>query len=392
MHFPTARNMRNYIVRIFICIVGIFLIATDTVFIYRSNMVLGPWDVLHQGLAKHTPISFGVANIVVGVFVLVVAVIFLFLGRATDTLIPAVALPLSLLLTFIAMRALGYSLDNLSLMALTLAIGFLVDDAIVFLENTVRRMERGEGALAASINGAREISFTILSMTISLAAVFIPLLFMGGILGRLFREFSITIGVSVLVSGFVSLTLTPMLCSRFLRPPHEQRHGRFYNAIEGAFDRSLRLYEVGLRWSLRHRLTLAAGSLAVLAATAWLFVAIPKGFIPEEDTGQMIAFTEAIQGVSFEALAQHQQQLGPAGPVEQLAQRHVKQQPQGYELPIDLPGARQLQHPRQHHALLRRLHPTRPEPSDRDPPPQKRNLWTNRNTVFPHNIKPKQVR
>src|SRR5207247_5888054 len=150
-------------------------------------------------------------------FVLVVAVIFLFLGRATDTLIPAVALPLSLLLTFIAMKLLGYSLDNLSLMALTLAIGFLVDDAIVFLENTVRRMERGERALEAAINGAREISFTILSMTISLAAVFLPLVFMSGLVGRIFSEFAIPIVVAVFASGLVSLTLTPLMCARLLQ-------------------------------------------------------------------------------------------------------------------------------------------------------------------------------
>jgi HAE1 family hydrophobic/amphiphilic exporter-1 len=240
---------------------------------------------------------------------LVVLVIFLFLRNLSATVIPSLALPMSIVGTFAVMYLLDYSLDNLSLLALTLSVGFVVDDAIVMLENIVRHMEMGESAWDAALNGSREIGFTILSMTISLAAVFIPLLFMGGILGRLFREFSITIGVSVLVSGFVSLTLTPMLCSRFLRPPHEQRHGRLFLAIESAFDRSLKLYEVGLRWSLRHRLTLALGSLAVLAATAWLFVAIPKGFIPDEDTGQMIIFTEAIQGVSFEALAVHQQQL-----------------------------------------------------------------------------------
>src|SRR5687767_13771209 len=150
-------------------------------------------------------------------FVLVVAVIFAFLGRVTDTLIPVVALPLSLLLTFIAMRFLGYSLDNLSLMALTLAIGFLVDDAIVFLENTVRRMEHGERSLEATVNSAKEISFTILSMTISLAAVFIPLVLMPGLVGRIFREFAVTIVVAIFASGLVSLTLTPLMCARLLR-------------------------------------------------------------------------------------------------------------------------------------------------------------------------------
>src|SRR6201747_2147943 len=240
---------------------------------------------------------------------LVIVVIFLFLRSASATFIPALAVPISLLGTCAVMYVLDYSINNMTLLALTLSVGFVVDDAIVMLENIVRHMEMGESAWDAALNGSREIGFTILSMTISLAAVFIPLLFMGGILGRLFREFSITIGVSVLVSGFVSLPLTPMLCSRFLRPPHEQRHGKLYNAVEGAFDRSLKLYETGLRWSLRHRLTLGLRSLAVLAATGWLFVQIPKGFIPEQDTAQMIIFTEAIQGVSFEALAVHQQQL-----------------------------------------------------------------------------------
>src|SRR5207237_3260903 len=154
-------------------------------------------------------------------FVLVVMVIFAFLGRATDTLIPTVALPLSLLITFVAMAACGYSLDNLSLMALTLAIGFLVDDVIVFLENTVRRMERGEQPFEAAINSAREISFTIMSMTISLAAVFIPLVFMSGLVGRIFREFAITIVIAIFASGVVSLTLTPLMCARLLKPRGE---------------------------------------------------------------------------------------------------------------------------------------------------------------------------
>ena len=162
-------------------------------------------------------------------FVLVVAVIFVFLGRATDTLIPAVALPLSLLLTFMAMRVFGYSLDNLSLMALTLAIGFLVDDAIVFLENTVRLMERGMKPLEASLESAREISFTILSMTVSLAAVFFPLVFMSGLVGRIFREFAITIVVSIFASGLVSLTLTPLMCARLLKP---RGHGIKQNWVE----------------------------------------------------------------------------------------------------------------------------------------------------------------
>ncbi len=240
---------------------------------------------------------------------LVILVIFLFLRNVSATVIPSLALPMSIVATFAVMYLLDYSLDNLSLLAITLSVGFVVDDAIVMLENIVRHMEMGESPWEAALRGSKEIGFTILSMTISLAAVFIPLLFMGGILGRLFREFAVTIGASVLVSGFVSLTLTPMLCSRFLRPPHEQRHGRFYQASERVFDRALGVYSAGLRWSLRHRLTLALGSLAVLVATGWLFTQIPKGFIPDEDTGQIIAFTEAIQGISYESLAAHQQQL-----------------------------------------------------------------------------------
>ena len=174
---------------------------------------------------------------------LVVLVIFLFLRNVSATMIPSLALPFSIVGTFAVMYLLGYSLDNLSLMALTLSVGFVVDDAIVMLENIVRHMEMGEKPLEAALNGSKEIGFTILSMTISLAAVFIPILFMGGILGRLFHEFAVTIGAAILVSGFVSLTLTPMLCSRFLPPHGEEQHGRFYNATERVFDGMLGLYE-----------------------------------------------------------------------------------------------------------------------------------------------------
>src|SRR5204862_1670198 len=185
-------------------------------------------------------------------FILVVAVIFLFLGRATDTLIPAVALPLSLLLTFIDMKLLGYSLDNLSLMALTLAIGFLVDDAIVFLENTVRRMERGEKALEASLNSAKEISFTILSMTISLAAVFIPLVFMPGLVGRIFREFAVTIVISIFASGVVSLTLTPLMTSRMLKDRGPTARKTWMERGIGSVEkRVLSAYGDSLWWFLR---------------------------------------------------------------------------------------------------------------------------------------------
>jgi HAE1 family hydrophobic/amphiphilic exporter-1 len=219
-------------------------------------------------------------------FALVVVVIFLFLGRATDTLIPAIALPLSLLLTFVAMRMLGYSLDNLSLMALTLAIGFLVDDAIVFLENTVRRMERGEGALEATLKSAKEISFTILSMTISLAAVFIPLVFMPGLVGRIFREFAITIVVSIFASGLVSLTLTPLMCARMLKDRGHGSKKTWMERIAGAFERRiLGLYSRSLAWFLRRRWISALVWVACLGGTVLLFMAVPKSFLPVGDSG-----------------------------------------------------------------------------------------------------------
>jgi hydrophobic/amphiphilic exporter-1 (mainly G- bacteria), HAE1 family len=218
-------------------------------------------------------------------FVLVVAVIFLFLGRATDTLIPAVALPMSLLLTFVAMRLLGYSLDNLSLMALTLAIGFLVDDAIVFLENTVRLMEEGEPPLQATLESAKEISFTILSMTISLAAVFFPLVFMSGLVGRIFREFAITIVVAIIASGLVSLTLTPLMCARLLKP---RGHGIRQNWIErstGKIEkRVLDVYGKSLWWFLRHRWISAVTWILCMAGTVLLFNVVPKAFLPVGDS------------------------------------------------------------------------------------------------------------
>ncbi len=240
---------------------------------------------------------------------LVVLVIFLFLRNLSATVIPSLALPLSIVGTFAAMYLLGYSLDNLSLMALTLSVGFVVDDAIVMLENIVRHMEMGKPRLQAAFDGAREIGFTILSMTLSLTAVFIPVLFMGGILGRLFHEFAVTIGIAILVSGFVSLTLTPMLCSRFLRPPREERHGRFYEVSEGVYRRSLRLYERSLAWVKDHRRVALAFSVVNLLGTVWVFALVPKGFIPNEDTGFLNGTTETLEGSSFEAMVQHQQQV-----------------------------------------------------------------------------------
>jgi HAE1 family hydrophobic/amphiphilic exporter-1 len=239
---------------------------------------------------------------------LVILVIFLFLRNVSATIIPSLALPMSIVGTFMVMYALGYTIDNLSLMALTLAVGFIVDDAIVMLENIVRHMEMGESRMEAALNGAREIGFTIVSMTLSLAAVFLPVLFMGGVVGRLLHEFAVVIGATVLVSGLVSLTLTPMACSRFLRAGRES-HGRVYAASERVFTGMLGLYERTLAWSLAHRSVTMAAFIATLAATAYLFAVIPKGFIPNEDTGQVFAFTEAAQDISFDSMLEHQREV-----------------------------------------------------------------------------------
>jgi HAE1 family hydrophobic/amphiphilic exporter-1 len=239
--------------------------------------------------------------------VLVVGVIFLFLRNVRATLIPSLALPFSIVGTFAVMQLFGYSLDNLSLMALTLSIGFLVDDAIVMLENIVRHQEMGEPAFQATLKGAKEIGFTIISMTLSLAAVFIPILFMGGILGRLFHEFAVTIAAAVLFSGFVSLTLTPALASRLLREPGEQKHGALFLASERAFEATLKFYRVTLAWVLRRRRLALAFTGLILVLTVVLFVRIPKGFLPSEDSGLIIGVTEAAQGISFEAMKEHQE-------------------------------------------------------------------------------------
>jgi hydrophobic/amphiphilic exporter-1 (mainly G- bacteria), HAE1 family len=239
---------------------------------------------------------------------LVIMVIFLFLRNLSATISPSLAVPLSIFGTFAAMYLLGYSLNNLSLMALTLSVGFVVDDAIVMLENIVRHMELGERPFEAALNGAREIGFTILSMTISLAAVFIPVLFMGGILGRLLHEFAMTIGASILVSGIVSLTLTPMLCSRYLRPPAEEKHGRFYNVMERVFNGMLNTYNWTLKRVMKHHVITTLTSVLVFAATIYMFTKIPMGFIPSEDTNQIFGSTEAAQDVSFEGMVKHQRQ------------------------------------------------------------------------------------
>jgi HAE1 family hydrophobic/amphiphilic exporter-1 len=236
---------------------------------------------------------------------LVVMVIFLFLRNLSATIIPSLAVPMSIVGTFAVMYLLGYTLDNLSLMALTLSVGFVVDDAIVMLENIVRHMEAGEGRMAAALKGSGEIGFTILSMTLSLAAVFIPVLFMGGVAGRLLHEFAVTIGVAVLVSGFVSLTLTPMASSRFLRPPG-QRQGRLYAASERVFTGMVAVYDGSLQWVLRHKpATMAVLGLTFVLTGVFFFI-IPKGFLPAQDTGQIVGFTEASQDISFDSMVRHQ--------------------------------------------------------------------------------------
>jgi len=237
---------------------------------------------------------------------LVVLVIFLFLRNISATVIPSLALPVSVVGTFAVMYVFGYSLDNLSLMALTLAVGFVVDDAIVMLENIVRHMELGKSPMEAAFIGSREVSFTILSMTVSLAAVFIPVLFMGGIVGRLMHEFAVTISAAILVSGVVSVTLTPMLCSRFLKPPHQTSHGAMFLATERVFDLILAAYAWTLRHTLRFRPVAMLISGALMVGTYYLYTKVPTGFIPSEDTGQIMAQTEGIQGIGFQSMRQHQ--------------------------------------------------------------------------------------
>jgi HAE1 family hydrophobic/amphiphilic exporter-1 len=261
---------------------------------------------------------------------LVVLVIFLFLRNVRATFIPTLALPTSIVFTFAIMYLLGFSLDNLSLMALTLSVGFVVDDAVVMLENIVRRMEEGEGAMEAALKGSREIGFTIVSMTVSLVAVFIPVLFLSGILGRLFREFAITISVAILVSGFVSLSLTPMLCSRILksfghpkpddergaedasedaRAPVALQHGKLWQASERGYEWLVGGYRWTLQIALEHRaLTLLICGVLFLITIA-LFYVIPKGFIPNDDTAQIVGYTEAAEGISFPEMSRHQEQI-----------------------------------------------------------------------------------
>jgi hydrophobic/amphiphilic exporter-1 (mainly G- bacteria), HAE1 family len=243
-------------------------------------------------------------------FALVVIVIFAFLRSARATLIPALAVPLSIVATFGGMELLGFSMNNISLLALTLCVGFVVDDAIVMLENIVRHIENGEKPFEAALKGAREIGFTIVSMTVSLIAVFIPVLFMGGIVGRLFREFALTISMAIMFSGLIALTLTPMLCARLLRPHHEE--GRASRALEAVFRRLLAGYEHSLRFMLRLRFLVLLATFALLAGSVMAFIAAPKGFFPQEDTGFISGRTEGAQDISYDAMLEKQKQVAAA--------------------------------------------------------------------------------
>jgi hydrophobe/amphiphile efflux-1 (HAE1) family protein len=271
---------------------------------------------------------------------LVVMVIFLFLRNFWATVIPAVTVPLSLIGTFAVLYVLGYSLDNLSLMALSIAVGFVVDDAVVVIENIVRHLEMGLSPMEAALKGAGEIGFTIISITLSLIAVFIPLFLMGGYVGKLFQEFAITITASLVLSLVISLTLTPMMCSRLLKNESQRKHGRLYLLFERGFDALLALYARGLVVVLRHRFATLMVMLCTIALTGYLYVIIPKGFFPQEDTGQIVGITEASQDISFPAMAQRQQAIvdtllrdpaidsvvsyiGPGGPTATLNQGRI---------------------------------------------------------------------
>ncbi len=240
---------------------------------------------------------------------LVVMVIFVFLRKLWATVIPSVALPLAIIGTFGVMKLIGFSLDNLSLMALTIATGFVVDDAIVMIENIVRFIEAGEQPLAAALKGAKQIGFTVVSLSFSLVAVFIPLIFMTGIVGRLFREFAITLSVAVMVSAIVSLTLTPMMCSRLLEPEGKRKHGRLYLATERFFKGMLRAYERGLQWVLGHQRFVLGVAAVTLVATIWLYIIVPKGLLPQQDTGLILGITDAAQTISFRAMVERQRQV-----------------------------------------------------------------------------------
>lgn len=241
--------------------------------------------------------------------VLVILVIFLFLGDVRATLIASLALPVSLLGTLAVIRLLNFSLNNLSLMALTLSVGFVVDDAIVMLENIVRHIEKGETPMTAALKGSKEIGFTIISMTLSLVAVFIPILFLPGLIGRIFNEFAVTISIAILLSGVTSLSLTAMLCSRYLKPQGFEKENRMHHLTNSAFIVGQELYAVTLRFALRHKFSVFVSFVLMVVATVFVFGAMPKGFLPSEDTGQIFGMTEGPQGISFEDMVAHQKQL-----------------------------------------------------------------------------------
>jgi multidrug efflux pump len=241
--------------------------------------------------------------------VLVVMVIFVFLRKFWATVIPSIALPLTIMGTFGIMKLVGFSLDNLSLMALTISTGFVVDDAIVMIENIVRFIEGGDRPMEAALKGAKQIGFTIISLSFSLIAVFIPLIFMTGIVGRLFREFAITLSAAVVVSAIVSLTLTPMMCARLLKPEDKSKHGRFYLATDGMFQGLIGAYDRSLQWVLRHQTFTFAVAIVTMVATVWLYVIVPKGLLPEQDTGLIVGVTDSAQSISFKSMVERQRAI-----------------------------------------------------------------------------------
>src|SRR5262249_36019147 len=242
-------------------------------------------------------------------FMLVVLVVFVFLRNLRATLIPTVAVPLSLVGTSGMMYLLAYSIDNLSLMALTISTGFVVDDAIVMIENIARRIHGGEGVFEATLKGSRQIGFTIVSITVSLLAVFIPILLMGGVIGRLFREFAVTLSIAVALSALVSLSVTPAMCAKFLREETSQKHGRLYHLSERLFSGMLSAYEHGLRWVLRHQPLVLAVTIATIALTIVLYARVPRGFFPQQDTGSLTGFSQANQDISFLEMRKRQAEI-----------------------------------------------------------------------------------
>ena len=241
---------------------------------------------------------------------LVIMVIFLFLRKVSATIIPALAVPVSLIGTCAAMYAFGFSINNMTLLALTLSVGFVVDDAIVMLENIVRHIEGGMRPFEAALKGSREIGFTIVSITFSLIAVFIPVLLMGGMVGRVFREFAVTIAVAIIISGFVSLTLTPMLCARVLKGHHgEEKQNFVLRWFEALFERMASVYQWSLDWVLRHKSIMLIVTLSTIVGTIWLYIVVPKGFFPTEDTGYVIGITEANTDIAFPAMVKLQRQI-----------------------------------------------------------------------------------